>query len=296
MTELEHKNGEHYERPDKRPINVTAFPTLLPASEIVGFPEGLYTEARSVHLLTAAANTTDSKYENDVNAGFKTVFVLGLTDKDKAAIGPQYQNVQDFLSLLTGYANGKVAEKINEGKIGSGDFAKQSDYRAQLMNAYILAIKSYISLDADQALKQRITCNAKDLHVEIIKNLLSGFIVPDSAMTAFEGIFDSLKQTISKIGVVDGRHLFLIVKTFSKGNFGIETKLRIFLFAMTSETSKVTSGKSSSTNIDINLNFSSTQYSWNNRVYEQSKDQIDKQLVDDGKKTLSNLPQVDVDL
>jgi len=277
----------------------------LPNSAVFHGPGFLHAEAE-VSLLAADPTKPndptqgDAQYNADIDQGFKTVYVIGLNDTDKGAIKETAENVQDYLTYLTGCANAKVSEKIKSGAIKSGDYAKQSDYRARLMNALILSTKGFLAIEADVGFNHRFSCKTVELHVEILKTLFKGLAVPSSLLTSFESLFDSLKDSVVKFSsqsTVDDKHIFLIVKSFVKNDLGIvDTKIRLFLFKLTDQVREIAVGKSSYKSIDISIEFDNLQYQWNDKVYKDVKKSLSEQLKEDGKASLAKLPNVDVDI
>lgn len=248
---------------------------------------------------TPAVDPVAAQSQPDVDAGFKTVFVVGLNDKDKEKIKGVAANVQDYLTYLTGLTNAKVYEKITKGAIKSDDYGKQSDYRARLMQALLLNT-TFMALDADVGFSHHFSCKTFELHTEILTALFKGLSVPSQVFGAFEGMFSNLKDSVVKFSsssTVDKKHIFLIVKSFVKNDLNIvDTKIRIFLFSLSDEVKKITIGKSSYQQVDINIDYENAQYTWNDKVYLGVKESMDKALLAAGKKTMHDLPSVDVDV
>lgn len=242
---------------------------------------------------------TAYKYDADTKE-IQTCFVIGLSPDERSGMKGTYQDILDFVTMITGHANQKLYEKIKAGSIGKDDYMGQGDYRARLMQALILNTKGFLAADQLIALNKSIDTLTANLHTSIIKTLFAGIAMPETVIPMLEKTFDDLKGsilTLSKDSTVEGKHIFLILRYFEKNELGFsEAKIRLFLFKLKSEVTKITIGKSNFSHVKLEMDFASDQYIFNEKIYASVRDSFDQALIAAGKATISNYSNVDVEV
>jgi hypothetical protein len=237
------------------------------------------------------------KYDDDANQ-IKTCFVVGLSPSEALGMKDTYQDILDFVTMITGHANQKLYEKITDGSIGKSDYMTQADYRARVMQALILNTGSFLAADQMVTLSKQVDTIAVELHTALFKTLFAGIAMPEAVFPMLESLFDDLKEsvlTFNKDSTVEGKHLFLFLRYFEKNELGIaEAKIRLFLFKLTGDTTKLTVAKSSYQHIRMDMDFAADQYIFNEKIYAQVRESFNTDLVEAGKKTLQNYSSVDV--
>ncbi|OJD09925.1 hypothetical protein ACJ73_10014 [Blastomyces percursus] len=154
---------------------------------------------------------------------------------------------------------------------------KRSDYRVKVIDSYLSERCSWIYNPYMQRYQKSISTRKVDFHFELVKNILTGLIVPTSLNKQLEDILSALSETVAKTEKTseDRAVLSLIhVFTYDEMKDDIRATFRCMLYSLNQDMKKIIVGKSSYERIELEFHYQYGDYSFNEDTWKTVKPEV----------------------